>query len=134
MKHLILFVGLSFVFLSCKKDLVDPSANQITDATTLPSFNEQISNGVSMVFFHAAWCSNCQELRPTIEKIASIDTLSDVTFLEADYDDVRSVFSEYKVEGFPQVLFFSEGVEQERLVGKNQSEDKIIEVLNKYRY
>lgn len=118
---------------SCKKDLVDPTKNEIADASSLEQFQSEVSEGTSMVFFHAAWCSNCEELRPTVEKIAGSEDLQDVKFLEVDYDETRDVFKEYEVEGFPQLLFFKNGAEQERLVGKNQTEAGILATLNKYR-
>jgi thioredoxin 1 len=127
-----LFLILSLSLAACKKDLVDPTANAIGDVASLAQFRSEISEGTAMVFFFAVWCENCEELRPTIETVSENQEFSKVTFIEVDYDATRDIFSEYGVKSFPQVLFFKEGVEQERLVGKNQSEQKIADTLKRH--
>jgi len=133
MKKVLLFLLIPMAIASCKKDLVDPTTNSISDASSLEQFKTNVQQGTSMVFFHAKWCSSCEELRPTVEKISESSDLSDVNFIEVDYDETRDVFKEYEVDGFPQLLFFKAGVEQERLIGKNQTEQGIKDILNKYR-
>lgn len=127
-----LLILLPLVMVACKKELVDTSKNSINDATSLSSFNEEIAEGTAMVFFHAVWCEKCEELRPTVEKLSEASDLENVKFIEVDYDETRDIFTSYKVEGFPQLLFFVDGVEQERLVGKNQTEQGIRDILAKY--
>lgn len=50
-----------FGLASCKKDLVDTTLNDMTDVTALSEFNNLISEGVSMAFFHASWCKNAKK-------------------------------------------------------------------------
>lgn len=132
MNKILVFFLVALAFVSCKKDLVDPDANDIADVSSLDQFKARIDTGTSMVFFFAVWCENCEELRPTIEKVSENADYPNVTFVEVDYDATRDVFTEYNVSSFPQVLFFKDGVEQERLVGKNQSEQKILDTLEKH--
>ena len=132
-KILVSLVLLSTIVLtSCKKDLVDTTDNSIEDITETQSFKNKIADGVSVVFFHASWCSVCEEQRPNVEEASESDEKGEVRFIEVEHDDSRDVFDEYNVEGFPQLLFFKNGVEQERLKGKGHSAQKILDIASKY--
>lgn len=118
---------------ACKKDLVDTSANQIEDVTDLQTFKNQISSGVSLVFFHASWCSICKEQRPHFEAASVNSELDFVLFLEVEYEDNPEISDEYNVPGFPQTLVFIDGVEKERLKGSGHSEEELKTLLLKYK-
>ena len=120
------------VFFSCKKDLVDTSSNQIADVSEETSFESRIETGVSVVFFHASWCSVCEEQRPAVEEASELDELSFASFIEVEYDDSRDLFESQNVDGFPQLLIYKDGVEQERLKGKNHSVYKIKDLVLTY--
>ena len=133
MKQLtILFIGL-IAFSSCKKELVDTSINEIEDVTGLESFRTTISSGVTMAFFHASWCSICEEQRPNVEAASENDQVSFAKFVEIEYDDHKDIFDEFKVKGFPHVLIFQDGVEKEKLAGKGHSEQKLVDLLLNYK-
>lgn len=123
---------IALAFTSCKKDLVDTSLNEIQDVTSLEMFRQDISTGVSLVFFHASWCDICAEQRPAFEESATNTDLNAVLFLEVEYDDNKDVAQEYNVPGFPQMLIFKDGVEQERLTSSGHSAEKIATTLQKY--
>lgn len=98
------------VFTSCKKDLVDTSANDIEDVNDLQTFKNKITNGISLVFFHASWCPTCKEQRPHFEAAAVNSDLKFALFLEIEYDDNPEICDEYDVPGFPQTLVFKDGI------------------------
>ncbi len=117
----------------CKKELVDTSSNQITDIDDLGSFNSSIANGVSLVFFHASWCSICAEERPHVEAASENEDVSFAQFIEIEYDDNKTIFSEYNVDGFPQILIFKDGEEKSRLKGKGHDEAKLVNLILEYK-
>jgi len=130
------YILLSFMLLtsiSCKKDLVDTSTNQIEDVTDLQSFKNQISSGVSLVFFHASWCKICKEQRPHFESAAVNTDLNFVLFLEVEYDDNPEICDEYDVPGFPQTLVFKDGIEQTRLKGSGHNEQELKDLLLQFK-
>ncbi|MGB0851117.1 MAG: thioredoxin family protein [Bacteroidia bacterium] len=119
-------------FTSCRKELVDTSLNTLEDVTTASELESAIEKGVTVVFFHATWCSVCEEQRPAVESAAESEDAEGITFLEVDHVDNKSLFKDYDVDGFPQILFFSDGDERERLKGKGHSVEDIISTANKY--
>lgn len=134
MKNLIpilLIFGLTT--LGCKKDLVDTSANNIEDVLEDSSFESKIAEGTTVAFFHASWCSSCEQQRPAVEQASEKEELSFATFIEVEYDDSREIFDSQNVGGFPQILIYKNGVEQERLIGKGHSVSEIIDAVLKYK-
>jgi thioredoxin 1 len=119
-------------FSSCKKDLVDASKNNITDVQSLETFKSEIKEGTSVVFYFAAWCSVCEEFRPTFESVEQNVDLSLTRFLEVEYDENRDVFEDQGVNSFPQLLIYVDGLEQERLIGKNHTESEVVNTIKKY--
>jgi len=135
MKNIVVaaFILIFISTTSCKKDLVDTSANQIEDVTDLQSFKSQISSGVSLVFFHASWCKICKEQRPHFESASENSDLNFVLFLEVEYDDNPEICDEYDVPGFPQTLVFKDGVEQTRVKGSGHTEQELKDLLLAYK-
>lgn len=135
MKYRTILLGFAatILLMSCKKELVDTSLNDIEDITGLEKFNASIAEGVTMAFFHADWCHHCEELRPTVEAVSSDSSLSFAKYIEVNYDDNKDVFDDKNVSSFPHLLFFRDGEEQSRLVGKSHSREAITAELEKYR-
>jgi thiol-disulfide isomerase/thioredoxin len=135
MRNSILMLALaSLIFSSgCKKELVDTSLNDIEDVTGVEKFNNTIASGVTMAFFHADWCRNCEEIRPTVEAVSKDADLDFAQFIEVNYDDNTDVFEDKSVPTFPQLLFFVDGEEKSRLKGKSHSQEAIAAELEKYR-
>lgn len=123
---------LALAFTSCRKELVDTTLNTVEDVTSASELESAIENGVTVVFFHAAWCSVCEEQRPALESAAEDEDAQEFTFLEVDHVDNKDLFKDYDVDGFPQILFFSNGEEKERFKGKGHSAEDIISTAAKY--
>jgi thiol-disulfide isomerase/thioredoxin len=131
----ILFLSTLFLLLiaSCSKDsLVDTSANSIEDINTLPDFEARIANGVSMMFFHASWCSICAEQRPAFENTAEKSAFDAVFFGEIEYEANTNINQTYVIGSFPTIVFYKDGVEESRLTGKGHSEATITSTLNSF--
>jgi thioredoxin 1 len=112
--------------------LVDTSLNTIEDVTSTDVLRDNIAVGVSVVFFHVSWCHVCEEQRPFVESAAEHVDSKSVNYFEIDHVENKQLFKDYDVDGFPQILFFKDGEEQERLTGKGHSADKIIEIAKNY--
>lgn len=133
MKRYFLFLLVILFINACdkeKEDLVDTSQNDITDINGLDNFQMEIQNGVSVVFFHASWCTVCAEQRPAVEASAADVANADVLFAEVEFEDNAEVNLEYGIEGFPTIVFFKDGIEEDRFVGKGHSVQAIQEVID----
>jgi len=76
-----------FVLNACsKEDLADTGTNEIEDVNSLQTFENKIANGVSVVFFHASWCSVCAEQRPAVESTSTKSDFSTVFFGEVEFE------------------------------------------------
>jgi thiol-disulfide isomerase/thioredoxin len=123
----------ALIFTGCKKeDLVDTSENEISDVSSLQSFDSDIASGTSLVFFHASWCVNCKAQRPAFESAAMNSDVSAALFLEVEHDDHEDITDKYDVNGFPIMVVFKDGVEKSRLTGKGHSEQQIIDLLKQH--
>jgi len=132
MKYLIPTLLITLIVFSCKKPLVDTSKNEITDITTTQQMQQSIASGVSMVFFHASWCSKCAEQRKAVETVSELEEFNPIFFGEVEFDDHQDIISAYNIDGFPTIVFYKNGEEQHRMTGENntvqQISDKIREL------
>ena len=113
-----------------KENLVDTSQNIIIDINSLSDFESKIGTGVSVIFFHASWCSVCAEQRPAVEAISTNAAFSNVLFGEVEFEANNEINQPYGVIGFPTLIFFKDGVEQNRFTGKGHSEAAISAEIN----
>lgn len=79
----------------------------------------------------AIWCPGCLVMKKIWNKICD---KYDLDIVELDYDMNGDEVSKYKVgQVLPVVIFLdNNGNELERLIGE-QKEDKLIEIIEKYR-
>ena len=131
-KLLLLALLIGTAFTACKKDLVDTAANDVEDVNSNQTFEEKIADGVTLAFFHASWCSFCEEQRPAVEAASDDPQLSFVEFIEIEYEDNEEIVDNYNVPGFPTILIFNDGDEVERLTGKGHSQEKLTQLLLNY--
>lgn len=129
MKNLFIIMTAVLALGSCKKDLVDTSANQIEDLTDLGVAKQKIETGVSMVFFHASWCKVCKEQRPAFETVSKNTEVASSRFYEVEYDDHKDIVDNYKVTGFPTIVLYSGGKEIKRFSGKGHSESDLLNAI-----
>ncbi|GAA0158317.1 chaperone [Lithospermum erythrorhizon] len=70
-------------------------------------------NRYVMVEFYAPWCGNCRELAPEYAAAATeLKKESDVVVAKVDATLERELSGEYRVQGFPTLLFFVDGEHQ----------------------
>jgi thioredoxin 1 len=119
------------LLVSCEKEqesgklTENETAPELSDITNLSAYNQQIATGVSLLFFHATWCSKCAAQRPAIEGLLEDASLKDVFFGQVDYEQIGEVVQAAGVQGFPTIVFYRDGVETSRFAGQGHSKDKI---------
>ena len=115
----------TLVMVACSKDQEVATSKVLKDVTSLSEYSVKISNGVSLLFFHATWCPKCSAQRPAIEQAADDASLKGVFFGQVDYEKVTEVVKTAKVVGFPTMVFYKDGAEVARFSGQGHSHDKI---------
>lgn len=96
---------------------------------TEKSFEKNISKGVVIVDFWAAWCRPCLMQAPIFEEAAK-EMKGKVAFLKIDVDKAKNIAAKYRISSIPTLIVFKDGKEVTRTMGTQQKEN-IIAVLNK---
>jgi thioredoxin 1 len=123
MKNFILPLFVLLLFTACEKEGSgghEPVAG-LTAITSLSQIQGELSSGVSLIFYHASWCSICNAQRPAVIAVAQDSDLSTAYFGEVEYDDYPDIISAYNIQGFPTIVIYLDGVEVERLNGGGHS-------------
>lgn len=129
----IIFVSLCLTCFACADDsmpdAMDDITNSLVSITSLADFQAESEEGISLFFFHATWCSICANQRPAIEALPEDGELKEMFFGEVDYEQVQEVVTATGVQGFPTIVIFKDGEEQERLTGAGHSVGKLKNLL-----
>ncbi len=128
MKNWLLIFTIALVSVSCSKD-TDLSNSHLKIVDGLSNYETEIQSGVSLVFFHATWCSICKAQRPAVEDATQNSSLKFVNFIQVDTDHNKEIIKKYDVPGQPVLLFIKDGEEKHRLVGQGHSQQKIADLL-----
>ena len=120
-------ITLSTLISSCndKEPLVDSSNNSLVDITSQLQFDTEIESGVSMVFFHASWCTKCAAQRPAVQTVSVEDEFEAVFFAEVEYEDYPDIVESRNIKGFPTIVMYKNNVEEKRFTGQGHSADEI---------
>ena len=86
----------------------------LTEAT----FDQGISNGLTLVDFWAEWCGPCKALAPTIDQIAE-DYQEKVTVAKVDIDANPNIPGKFGIRGIPTVILFKDGEQLDIMVGNS---------------
>ena len=122
-----LLLSVVLMFFGCKKEVIqqDESVHEpvvgLNSIVSLSDITSKTSSGVSLIFFHASWCSVCQAQRPAVTEVATDQELSQVFFGEVEYDDYPEILEYYDVQGFPVIVILKDGAEVSRLNGGGHS-------------
>ena len=100
-------------------------AKEITDA----QFEKEISEGVVLVDFWAAWCGPCMMMAPVYDKMA--EKYPQIKFLKVNTSENMDNAGKLGVTGIPCIIIFKDGKEVERLVGF-RPEPAFEEIVKKY--
>ncbi len=127
----ILFVLIASLAIGCNDDdtLVNTSSNSLVDIVSQEQFNTEVSDGVSLIFYHASWCTKCAAQRPAVESVSENQAFTDVFFAEVEYEDFSLLVKDRNIQGFPTVVIYKDNVEQKRFSGQGHPEMDISEAL-----
>ena len=94
------------------------------------AFSDALAAGKTvLVHVHAEWCPVCRKQQPAIQSLSEDGALSDVVFLQVNFDKDRDFLTKYKVPSQSAIIVFKDGKEVARLngvtdAGKIQSQVK----------
>ena len=92
------------------------------------NFESTISNGVTLVDFHAPWCGPCRMQTPVLEKVSSkFNDKAKVGSLNVDENP--NVAAKFGIRSIPTLILFNNGVPVKQFVGL-QSENTLVNALN----
>lgn len=74
-------------------------------------FYELVKNGYHIVDFYADWCGPCKMLLPVLDEIDFCDVI------KVNVDSFPEIASKFGVMSIPTLIFFKDGVENEREIG-----------------
>ena len=123
MKHFALLALCSVWFLSaCSKENLVPENTQLVEISDISTYNQKLASGVSIVFYHATWCTKCASQRPAVENLVGKSEFNSVFFGQVDYEKNTNIVNQADVVGFPTILIFKDGVEKARYEGVGHSQ------------
>lgn len=132
MQKIILFFLVASI-IACTKPTTETNNNgTLKSITSLNDFNEKTKTGVSLVFFHASWCSICKAQKPHIEEAAQLESLQSVFFGEVEFDDHSDITNNQNVGGFPTIVIYKNATEVKRLTGKGHDKNKLESLLKEH--
>jgi len=128
MKQLFILL-LVISFIGCSKEDISNDQKVLETINGITQFESNVKTGVSLVFFHAVWCSKCAEQRPAVEALTKDAQLNAVFFGQVDYEKNSDIRTKYGVAGFPTILIFKDGVVKHDLSGKGHTQEELTNLL-----
>ena len=133
--QLLPLLALTAVYIGCGREQGLPAGDtgasggldpvQLTDT----NFQREVleSNVPVLVDMWAPWCQPCIAMKPTIRRVAE-ELAGQAKVAELNVDENPFIKEKYKVDRYPMLLIFVDGVEVKRVVGLKTKED-LIEAL-----
>ena len=97
--------------------------------TTTEEFQNKVleHSGMTLVYFHADWCSACKKYTPALNATVS-QKGKEVNFVMIDTDKAGALAQEYRVSFLPTTVIYKDGKEVNRFEGVT-SEQTLINSL-----
>lgn len=126
----VLGVFVYYIYYQYKKIKNTPVVADNDKITNLnvSNFQKEISNGVVLVDFWAAWCMPCKMLAPILNETAN-EITGNAKIAKLNVDECQIIASKYNVRSIPTMILFKDGKESERFVGVKQK-DFLLKKLN----
>lgn len=99
------------------------SSDQKIPYVTTASFESDVlqSELPVLVDFTATWCVPCKIVDPIIESLMP-EMSGRANVFKLDIDESPEIYQQYRVNGVPHILFFKDGVEQDRISSPQERE------------
>lgn len=92
------------------------------------NFESTISNGVTLVDFHAPWCGPCRMQTPVLGKVSA--RFTDKAKIGAvNVDENPNIAAKFGIRSIPTLILFNNGVPVKQFVGL-QSENTLVNAIN----
>lgn len=126
---MVVFVGfcsyLALALDSNDSTEVDDSTSSLDTVSyvTTESFKSEVlnSNIPVLVDFTATWCAPCKVLDPIIDSLMP-EMSGRAKVVKLDIDESPEISKEFQVTGVPTVIFFNNGVAEDRMTGPQSRE------------
>jgi thioredoxin 1 len=115
--------------LSCKKEDISGDTGVLKTITSLSEYETEIKTGVTLMYFHANWCSVCRDQRPSVEGLIGQTDLKAAKFGQVDTDTNKAITDKYDVSGQPVIIIYKDNQEKHRLFGKGHSQQKLSDLI-----
>lgn len=129
MSRILMFFALTTLLISCKKEDISGDTKVLKTVTSLSEFESEISSGVTLVFYHAVWCTKCAAQRPAVEALTKDDSVKAAAFLQVDYEKVKEVVSKYGVQGFPTIHIYKDNQLKHDLSGQGHTQAELTDLV-----
>ena len=105
-----------------KKTKAKNSGGKVTELTE-STFNSEVLNSESLYFvlFYAPWCGHCKAIMPDWTLAAS-ETSKQVNFAKIDCTQHKQICSNYQVQGYPTMKFFTKGQVEDYNSGRSKED------------
>jgi len=94
----------------------------------LMNFDEEITQGISLVDFWAPWCQPCLDQNPVLEEIAK-EVAGIASVFKVDVNDNRVISNKEGVKNIPLLILYQEGKPIARYQGIQSKEIIIRSIL-----
>jgi len=94
------------------------------------NFDQEVSNGVTLVDFWAEWCGPCRRIAPIVEQLAG-EYEGRASVAKLNVDENPNIPGRFMIRGIPTLLLFKDGQLADTLVGLAPKED-IARMIDKH--
>ena len=123
MNHFLLIILSLIIKIICiDKFPIDNETIILTDSTIEKAIN-QFENLI--IYFYAPWCGHCKTFEPEYQKSSKILKKENIYLAKIDSSNNNLSAQKYKINGFPSILFFKNGIPFE-FEGARSSRELII--------
>lgn len=97
---------------------------------TEENFDNEITSGLTLLYFSAEWCAPCRLLKPVIQKIS--DEATGFKILKVDADENYEIAKKYGVMGIPTLFVVKDGKPVSEK-GGYMLEEQLLNWINEYK-
>ncbi|TFB24970.1 thioredoxin [Filobacillus milosensis] len=94
------------------------------------TFNEEVSDGLVLVDFWAAWCGPCKMIAPVLEELDG-EMNDQVKIVKLDVDENQETAQKYGVMSIPTLILFKDGEKVDQAMGF-QPKDALQQFVQKH--